>query len=78
VDFGTHVLTDVVLVLEMAIAFPAVVMLAAVYVMLLPRVVAREVAVAIIAWPVGIGIVFVLLKGAVVCERSCAANTIGH
>ena len=77
-DFGIHVVTDVALAPEMTIAFPTVMVHAAAYVMLLPRLVACEVAVAIIAWPVGIGIAFVLLKGSVVWERSCAANTIGH
>jgi hypothetical protein len=73
VDFGTHMVTEVTLALEMTITFPTVMVN-----MLLPRVVARKVAVAVIAWPVGIGIAFVLLEGAVVWERSSAADTIGH
>lgn len=77
-DFGTHVVTEVALALEMTIAFPTVMVNAAVCVVLLQRVVARKVAITVIAWPVGIGIGFVLLEGAVVWEPSFAADTIGH
>ena len=68
VNLGIHVLAKVVLVLEVTITVPAVMVIAAVYVVLLPRRVARKVAVAIIAWPVGIGNFFVLLEGLVVWE----------
>jgi hypothetical protein len=78
VDFGTHVVTEIALALEMTIAFPTVMVNAAVCVVLSQRVAARKVTVAVIAWPVGVGIGFVLLEGAVVWERSFAAVTIGH
>jgi hypothetical protein len=75
---GVYVVTEIALALEMPIARPAVIVRATVYVVLLPCVVARKIAVAGIAWPVGIGIVFMLLEGAVVWERSSAAITIGQ
>lgn len=71
-------IAEVVLVLEITIARPAVMVGATVYVVLSPRVVAREVAIAVVAWPVDIGNVFVLLEGKVVWEGSVAANTIDH
>lgn len=49
VDPGIHVMTEVALTLEMMVARPAVMVKAAVYVVLLPRVVACEVAAAAIA-----------------------------
>ena len=78
VDFGIHVVTEVALALEVTIAFPTVMVNATVRVVLSQRVVARKVEVAVIARPVGIGIGFVLLEGAIVWERTLAAKTIGH
>jgi hypothetical protein len=68
VDLGIHVLAEVVLVLEVTITVLAVMVIAAVDVVLLPRRLAREVAVAVVAWPVGIRNFFVLLQGLVVWE----------
>ena len=65
---GVYVVTEIALALEMPIARLAVIVHTTVYVVLLPCVVARKIAIAIIARPVGIGIVFVLLEGAVVWE----------
>jgi hypothetical protein len=78
VDLGIHVVAKVVLVLEVTITILAVVVIAVVYVVLLPRMVARKVAVAVVAWPVGIRSFFVLLQGLVVWEPQSAAITIGH
>jgi hypothetical protein len=78
VDFGIHVLVEVILVLEVAITIIAVVMTAAIGIVLLPRIVARKVAIALVAWPVGIRIFFVLLQGPVVRERSLTAIAIRH
>ena len=68
VDLGINVLAEVVLVLEVTITVLAVMVIAAVDVVLLPRRLAREVAVAVVAWPVGIRNFFVLLQGLVVWE----------
>lgn len=71
-------IAEVILVLENTIAGPAVMVGAAVYVVLSPRVVAREVAIAVVAWPVDIGNAFVLLEGKVMWEGPVAANAIDH
>ncbi len=62
VDFGIQVITEVVLVLEMMIAIPAVMMIGTLSVVFLKGVLASKVAVAIIAWPMCVGIFFVLLQ----------------
>ena len=56
-------IAEVVLILEITIAGLAVMVGAAVYVVLSPLDVAREVVIAVIAWPVDIGSEFVLLEG---------------
>ena len=75
---GIHVVTEVALALEMTIAFPTVMVNATVCVVLSQRAVTRKVEIAVIAWPVGSGISFVLLEGAIVWEELFAAKTIGH
>ena len=77
-DPGIHVVAEVALALEMAIAFLAVMVIGTLCVVLLPRILARKVAIAVIAWPVGIGITFVLLESAVVWEGTCTATAIRH
>jgi hypothetical protein len=67
-----------VLVQEVTITILAVLVFAAIGVVLLPRLEARQVAVAVVAWPVGIRIFFVLLQGPVVRERSITAIAIRH
>ena len=78
VCLGIHVGVEVVLVPEVTITFLAVVVTTAIGVVLLPRFVARKVAIAVVAWPVGIRIFFVLLQGPVVRERSFTAIAIRH
>jgi len=62
VESGIQVITEVVLVLEMTIAIPAEMVIRTLSVVFLTGVVASKVAVAIIAWPVCVGIFFVLLQ----------------
>ncbi len=62
VDFRIQVITEVVLVLGMMIAIPAVMMIGTLSVVFLKGVLASKVAVAIIAWPMCVGIFFVLLQ----------------
>jgi hypothetical protein len=78
VDLGIHMELEVVLVPEVTITILAVVVTAAVCVVLLPRIVARKVAVAVVAWPVSIRVFFVLLQGPVVREASFTAIAIRH
>jgi hypothetical protein len=78
VESGIHVAAEVALALEKAIALLAVMVIAAVRVVLLSRGLAGKVAVAGIAFPVGIGTLFVLLQGPVVWEVSFAAMAIRH
>ena len=75
VDPGIQVVTEIVLVLEMAVAVPAVMVFGTLSVVLLKRKGASEVAVTIIARPVDIGIPYVLLQG---IKRCRAAITIRH
>jgi len=72
------VVTEVTLALEMAIAFLAEMVIGTIYVVLFQCKVAGKVAVAVIAFPVGIGIAFVLLQGLVVWEGPFTAITIRH
>ena len=67
-----------VLVQEVTITILAVLVSVAIGVELLPRLEARQVAVVVVAWPVGIRIFFVLLQGPVVRERSVTAIAIRH
>lgn len=59
--FGLHVLHFRLLGLEQAITFLAEMVITTLFIVLLPPIEAREVEVAIIAWPVGVGIILVLL-----------------
>ena len=54
VDLGIHVVAKAVLVLEETITILAVVVTSAIYVVLLLRMLARKVTVAVVTWPVGI------------------------
>ena len=60
----------------MATTFLTVIVI--VYIVLFPAKVAREVEATVMAWPVGIGLRFVLLQGPVTWEPSFAAITICH
>jgi hypothetical protein len=62
VDSGIHMIAEVVLVLEMLIAVPAIMMIGTLSVMFLTGVGASKVAIAIIAWPMCVGIFCVLLQ----------------
>jgi hypothetical protein len=75
---GLHVLHLRLLEVEQAIAIPAVMVIGTLPVMLFTRFGAPKVEVAIIAWPVGVGILFVLLQCPVVWEPSFTAITIRH
>jgi hypothetical protein len=75
VDPGIQVLTEVVLVLEMAIAVSAVMVVGTLSIVLLTRIGASEVTAAIIARPVDTGIPFVLLQGLVAREPYSTAIT---
>jgi hypothetical protein len=75
---GLHVLDLRLLEFEKAIAFPAVMVIATFYVVLSPRGEAPKVDVTVIADMVSIGILFVLLQGSFVWERSLTAHTIRH
>ena len=75
---GLHVLHLRLLEVEQAITIPAVMVIGTLPVMLFTRIGAPEIEVAIIAWPVGIGILFVLLQCPVTWERSFTAITIRH
>lgn len=75
---GVQVLTEIVLILEMAIAVSAVMVVGTLSVMILTRIGASEVTAAIIARPVDTGIPFVLLQGLVAREPCRAAITIRH
>ena len=63
---------------EQAIAIPAVMVIGTLPVMLVARVGAPKVEIAIVAWPVGVGILFVLLQCPVVWKPSFTAITICH
>ena len=78
VDSGIQVVTEVVLVLEMAVAVPAVMVDRTLSVVLLTGIGASKVTAAIIARPVGSGSPFVLLQGIGVGEPSRTAITIRH
>jgi len=65
VDPGIQMVPEVTLALEMTIAVPAKIVAGTLSVVLLTRIVAREVTAAIIARPVETGIRFVLLQGMV-------------
>jgi hypothetical protein len=75
---GLHMLYFRLLGVEQAIAIPAVVVIGTLPVVLVTRIGAPKVEIAIIARPVGIGILFVLLQCPVTCERSFTAITIRH
>ena len=78
VGLGIHVGLEVVLVQEVSITFLAVVVATVIDVVLLPRIVARKITIAVIAWPVSIRIFFVLLQGPIVRQRSFTAIAIRH
>jgi len=75
---GLHVLNPRLLEFEETIAFPAIVVMATLHVMFSLCIGAPKVDVAVIANPVGIGIVFVLLQGSIVSKRLLTANTVCH
>jgi len=75
---GLHVLHLRVFEVEQAIAIPAVMVIRTLPVMLFTRIGAPKVEIAINAWPVGVGILFVLLQCPVVYEPSFTAITIRH
>jgi hypothetical protein len=75
---GLHMLHLRLLEVEQAIAIPAVMVIRTLPVMVFTRIGAPKVDIAIIAWPVGVGILFVLLQCPVVYEPSFTAITIRH
>lgn len=75
---GLHVLHLRSLMTEEAIAIPAVMVIGTLPVMLFTRMGAPKVEIAIIARPVGVGILLVLLQCPVVWEPSFTAIAISH
>jgi hypothetical protein len=76
--FGPHVLNPRHLGVEMSIAVPAEMVSWAPHVVPLPRIVTREIEVAVITGPVCVGILLVLTKGSIVWEPSFTTFAIRH
>jgi hypothetical protein len=63
---------------EILVTLPAVVVIWALYVVLLPSIVARKVKATVVADPVGVGIVLMLLKRTIVWKPSYTAVAVCH